>query len=402
MLACKHCSTPNSLDSTFCKKCGTAVPADEKREAYAQLERLVSEGLIALNAGRTAEALAIAESAVQSDPTHLGALNLKSATHERRGEIAEALESAERIVELNPDSELDRIKRNGLRTALLNSTQPTTIDRRLTLTVAVSVAALVLCAGVYAVRRSSAPVPVASNDQPHLIVEPPVAANVNPAQNVSMPTTQTAPNTNNVPPVSTPRGDISLPRDPGMTALPSPEEGNGPLQVDRIPPYESPKQNPPEGQPTNPPKKKGDDPDPVTLPGPIAKTDPEDDPGQIEISVSGGSKKFGGSVPIGESRTNGSVAYARVGEERFGLGDYAGAATNYEKAISGGGGDAVQLNLRLAQSYSRLGRNSEAATAYERCKSAAENALASGRGNRERLQAARDAAEAGLRVARGG
>src|SRR5690349_9064710 len=153
MLACKHCSTPNSLDSTFCKKCGTAVPADLKREASLQLDKLVDEGLAALNAGRTSEALAIADSAVATDPTHLGALHLKSAVHERRGEIADALESAERIVELNPDSELDRIKRNGLRSSLLNASTPVVPDRRVAFVAAAAAMVLVACTGILLSRK---------------------------------------------------------------------------------------------------------------------------------------------------------------------------------------------------------------------------------------------------------
>ena len=62
----------------------------------------------------------------------------------------------------------------------------------------------------------------------------------------------------------------------------------------------------------------------------------------------------------------------------------------------------MQLNLRLAQAYSRLGRNSDAASAYERSRSAAVAALAGGKGDKERLQAARDAADAGLKTVKGG
>ncbi|RYG26360.1 tetratricopeptide repeat protein [bacterium] len=411
MLACKHCSTPNSLDSTFCKKCGTAVPADLKREASLQLDKLVDEGLAALNAGRTSEALAIADSAVATDPTHLGALHLKSAVHERRGEIADALESAERIVELNPDSELDRIKRNGLRSSLLNASTPVVPDRRVAFVAAAAAMVLVACTGILLTRKpadAGSGTQVASNSEASSgpIVEPPVAVNPNPAQNV--PQNNVQPNTVGGPvnerEPEVPRGDLPRPNSGEILPRPSESGESGTIQpitpnvggsLQKLP--DPANQNPTPSQPSPQPKVK--DPDPPTLEkSPVAK----EDYGQIDIKVSsGGSRRTGGSDTIPESRTNGAAAYARVGTERFGLGDYAGAATNLEKAVAGGG-DAVQLNLRLAQAYSRLGRNSDAASAYERSRQAADAAIASGKGDKDRLQAARDAAEAGLRTVRGG
>jgi len=412
MLACKHCSTPNSLDSTFCKKCGTAVPADQKREASLQLDKLVDEGLAALNAGRTSEALAIADSAVATDPTHLAALQLKSAVHERRGEIADALESAERIVELNPDSELDRIKRNGLRSSLLNASTPVVADRRIAFVAAAAAMVLVACAGILITRKTGEPTTpsnqVASNVDPSRepLVGPSVPVVQNPVQNVQQPnnTPQTNPTngTNGGNEPSTNGGGVYVPPDRGENGgqLPNPADfGNiKPIHVD-IPTTDQTATN------TNPPvpkipggPKNGEDPDPVADKPKEAVVDN----GQISIEVTkGGPKRAGGSETIPDSRTNGAAAYARVGTERFGLGDYAGAATNLEKAVQGGG-DAVQLNLRLAQAYSRLGRNSDAAQAFERSRSAADVALKSGKGDKERLTAARDAADAGLRTVRGG
>ena len=241
MIACKHCSTPNSLDSTFCKKCGTAVPADQKREAALQLDKLVDEGLAALNAGRTAEALAIADSAVASDPSHLGALHLKSAIHERRGEIADALESAERIVELNPDSELDRIKRNGLRNSLLSASTPVQPDRRVAAVAALAAMILVACVGVVLARNrnEAAPSAVATNVAPlgaGTLTDSPVI--VKPTQATPAPDPQTATQTT----VATPgavttvttslpgeirRAEPNVPIDSGMRAPHRRRDGRG-------------------------------------------------------------------------------------------------------------------------------------------------------------------------------
>ena len=409
MLACKHCSTPNSLDSTFCKKCGTAVPADGKREALVQLDRLVEEGLSALAAGRTSEALAIADAAIVTDPTHLGALQLKAAVHERRGEIAEALESAERIVELNPDSELDRIKRNGLRTSLLDVAAPVQTDRRIAFAAAAAATVLVVCAGVLLARRPAAPTVVATGLPTGPIVESPVVAPNQRAEEAPV-APQTSPQTAPIgtsaailPGASERTAPVSLPRNPGFTRLPNPtgpdafggpiDPSLGALPVRDAAPATKPTVTPP-------PARRGGDPDP----GAVRDTaKPDEDPGQIDISVTrSGPRRSGGSVLMpAETRTNGADAYARVGTEKFELGDYAGAATNLEKAISGGG-DAVNLNRRLAQAYGRLGRNSDAAAAYERSRAAAVAALASGKGDKERLQSARDAAEAGLKTVKGG
>lgn len=413
MLACKHCSTPNSLDSTFCKKCGTAVPADQKREAAVQLEGLVEEGLVALNGGRTAEALAIADAAIATDPTHLAALHLKSAVHERRGEIADALESAERIVELNPDSELDRIKRNGLRSLLLSASTPVRPDRRIAFAAAAAAMVLVACAGVLVARGGSkenattVATNVPASNAP--VLEQPVIASVTPA--VQAPTQNPA-----IPTAASPQVDTQIltPDDRRSSELPRPI-GSGtntsvrPMPVELpnggLPPVDETPTPTPVPTPTQPkpkpPVSNGEDPDPSVL-KPVSGDKPQEDPGQISISLSKGSpKRSGGSQTMPETRTNGTPAYAQVGTERFGLGDYAGAATNLEKAVAGGG-DAVQLNLRLAQAYSHLGRSGDAASAYERSRTAAAAALKNGKGDRERLQAAHDAAEAGLRTVRGG
>jgi tetratricopeptide (TPR) repeat protein len=91
----------------------------------------------------------------------------------------------------------------------------------------------------------------------------------------------------------------------------------------------------------------------------------------------------------------------RVGTEQYQLGNYAAAARSYEQAVREGG-DAIVLNQRIGQSYSRLGRNSEAAEAYRRCIAACDAAIASGRGNRGRQESVKATAEQALKVLQGG
>ncbi len=415
MLACKHCSTQNSLDSTFCKKCGTAVPTDAKREATLQLDKLVDEGLAALSAGRSAEALAIADAAIATDPTHLGALQLKSAVHERRGEIADALESAERIVELNPDSELDRIKRNGLRTSLLNASTPVAPDRRIAFAAAAAAMVLVACAGILIARKPAATTPatqqVASNlgTPENPVVDAPVV--VTPTQAKEVPPRTATPVAND----SVRVGNYDLPtRDPGITRdpapLPRPEGGIGNVSVQPIVP-DFKGQTLPSVNGETPGREGNGGPAKTSIPAPVIKKGDDTDPqplrpedskgpqGTYEISISKPGARLGGSRMM-DTGTNGAAAYARVGSERYGLGDYAGAAANLEKAVSGGGG-SVDLHLRLAQAYDRLGRKSDAAAAYERTRAAADAALASGKGNKELLQEQRATADAALKTVRG-
>lgn len=153
MLVCKHCSTQNSLDSTFCKRCGTSLPEEELEIARAKLEEVVAEGEAKLAQGKIEEALAIAEAATAANPSLIAGWSLKSSIHERRGEIAEALESAEQMVELSPDSELAKIRRNQLRSALMLHAQPVATDRRLALVAAFAMVVIVISGGALIARN---------------------------------------------------------------------------------------------------------------------------------------------------------------------------------------------------------------------------------------------------------
>jgi len=115
MVTCTHCETPNSLDSRFCKHCGNELPAETVRDAKSDLGRTVAQGYVLFNEGKISEALQVAELGIRQDPTLSTALSLKGMCHERMDQLGEALECYEQVVDLNPDSALDRLKVNQLR-----------------------------------------------------------------------------------------------------------------------------------------------------------------------------------------------------------------------------------------------------------------------------------------------
>ena len=118
MVRCPDCETPNSVDSKFCRFCGAPLPEEERIDAQMKLNELIAEGNKLFNDGRTDEALLIAESAISSSPNDTRALSLKGMCLERAGDLADALELYERVVELNPDSALDKIKVTHVRNRL--------------------------------------------------------------------------------------------------------------------------------------------------------------------------------------------------------------------------------------------------------------------------------------------
>lgn len=451
MVSCKHCSTQNSLDSTFCKRCGTSIEEAALADAQTKLDGLIEEGNALFNQGRTEEAMAVAEACVLSNPSSVPALSLKTLCHERRGEIAEALECADRIVDLNPDSELDKIKRNALRTRLqVDLRVPEAPDRRVALVGAVSAVVLVACLGVGIARITSRPTENAlvRNDP---VVNQNLGAGLNPGANLGLtnqnlggnsaanpnqapqnanpqPTNgesarQQQPGVGDEPPLgnrnnerraSSPFGDIKLPTAPGE--LPDASDGSGVAPV-LLNPGNLDIERSDRGSNTNtiarpnPPKtvtNGGDGPDPGNITTPVpqkTQEEPTEDPMKgIEIQVrSGGGNGNSGRAPGGPAPLggNGLEMLQRVGTEQYQLGNYAAAARSYEQAVSAGG-DAIVLNQRIGQSYSRLGRNSEAAEAYRRCIAACDAAIASGRGNRGRQESVKATAEQALKVLQGG
>ena len=417
MVPCKNCSTPNTLDSTFCKRCGAALPEDEVQASKEKLEALIAEGNTSFNEGRTDEAMAVSETALASNPSSTPALSLKALCHERRGELAEALECAERIVELNPDSELDKIKRNQLRSKLAMTVQLATQepDRKSAVVGAVAAVILMICLGFGIAKALNRNEPKTASTSPKIIETAP--------QQVQIPITSQGPvtpqpvNPNQVRPITPEAGQEGTrvaQGDPGdLYPLPDggilPKTGTGagidvPVMTGGF--SSPPTQNNNEGKVVRPtPKDPGtakpsggtDDPAPTSVPP--SDDHRNDDPGKIEIKVSDGSRKtsLGGSENIG---SGGAAALVQVGMQRYQLGQYNSAAASFEQAIRAGG-DQMSLNQRLGQCYDNMGRKNDAMEAYKRGIAACQAALNGGGGNKDRIQRRLESCQQALKVLQG-
>jgi tetratricopeptide (TPR) repeat protein len=433
MIPCKHCNTLNSLDSTFCKRCGTGLPEEQLAEAKAELEKVVDEGFSALNQGRLEEASAIAESATASDPSSVRGLSLKAACHERRGEIVEALECAERIVELNPNSELDKIKRNQLRSALAASVrtqgQP---GRWVAVLAGVSATVLVFCVGLVIWRKAdqaqiaqrvalNSPPPVADQmGGSRLDTVPNTSASA--AQgNQSQPQQQAPPQAQQQPDAqredNSNRSDTNTPELPNARrTLPSadpdeqpeivPLQPSGPIGGASTGGNSNGTGSSASGNRNSTRTESGGDPAPAPETGTQRGTgaQPPKDPGQIHIDVhADGASRIGssGSQAVGSNNAGPAQMYYRVGEERLLSGNYSGAATAFEQALKNGG-DPILLNHYLGRTYRSLGRNSDAIAAFQRAIDASNQALTSGQGNPARIRGYKDADESAITQLRGG
>jgi tetratricopeptide (TPR) repeat protein len=406
----------------------------ELQEAKEKVDAWLAEGNIALADGRVEEAMAIADSALESNPLSIEGLALKSMCCERLGKVAEALLYAEKVVELNPDSELDKIRRNNLRSNLGSVLQVTDkVDRRIALTAAIAAAVTFLAAGIGIAHnyRSQAD-KVAQNDAPPTTVERPAtfggqnqpgssnlyALNPNGQQPVN-PGLSPQPNSN--PPAQRQTQDTDDSSD--RPALPKYEgslpnaTSDGTMVINPITPLVGPSSgiplsNPSESHPKVDGSNDGDPAPDVDTSASATTNSPavasttqanavpaNDDPGYIEIKVHQPAKTLvGGTEPIGGSiDRNGVEALARTGTQQYLIGSYSAAATSFEKALKGGG-DPISLNKYLGLTYAGLGRTSDAISAYERAISACQSAMTAGRGNKTRIQSVMDACEQAIKV----
>lgn len=405
MVSCRQCNTHNSLDSVFCKKCGSTILDEDRAIAAEKLSFMIADGNKLFADGRTDDAMMVAETAVASDPSSSAALSLKGMCYERKGQLAEALECFEQVVLLNPDSTLDKLKVNDLKNMMVAEKFEVkqTPNRRVAAVSAIAAMALVISIGAMVARANAAQEPnntkVVAMNEPNSDVQTfgdiATKSTANPQSNTTQTSTQ-EPATQPVDNPGVPNGYSNQPnnrdarepiRIPAYTRsqLPAPD-GNGNSNVfdnTTIRPVNPNVSGAIGGGVSTPPQQgsKGPDPDPGDLGS--AGTDqgansgktaegPKNDPGIIEIEVSKGNKTSGGSSGSeGGSSSNGRQALSAAARSQFMQGNYGAAANSYERSLRMGA-DPGSTNQRLGQCYAHLGRTSDAIAAYSRAASAFE------------------------------
>ncbi len=412
MVPCKHCQTSNSLDSAFCKRCGTALLEDDLREARSLLGRSVGIGFVKVNEGKIDEATAIATKAIAEDPNLPEALSLMGMCHEHNLQLAEALECYERVLDINPESSLDKIKVSQLRSILAaKASEPPSSpnNKRLALWSAVAATVFVLaCGSLFAMSnkkrdaeksaslasntaaqqissistpadafptlknqaQAQSPAPATKDNGEDLAGAPTEKAAAAPAQ------TQTAP-------VTSPNNRLPDVESAGSANPIGPKPLTVELSPDTI------------GQKPFTARGTLKDPDPTDS-APAAQTAPPTfDSSVIEINVSNSKRVNGGAEEVQD--TNKLQVIARTASSQFQLRHFDSAAKGYERLLKSGA-DPAAVNQRLAQCYENLGRKADAQNSYERAIDALEANLKAGRGNLGRERTALDVCRQAMKV----
>lgn len=382
MVSCRHCGVANTATSKFCSQCGWAIDAADAQSASAVIASEVAEGQRLFGENRHAEALAVAEQVLLSDPDNVPALALKGDCLERNGDIEGALAAYENVVTLKPDSPLDRIRVAQLRrmASAPALAVPEAPSRRTSLLAGVAAFVLLTATGsaiVLANKKEktvadvkpaapevssvpfSNPAPVPTQSKP--LVKTPEQVQQQPGANTAQTPTSDPSNRqeNGNSPSNTTKVATSRPVPFGGT-LP---DGNGMNGYRPVSP------NVPDHLDT-PTKTTITNSDPDPVPERTAEKPKEDKNERspiIDIHPSEPEQKS-----VGGSQTrdgNESTALIRVARQYFLAGDYDKAAKSYERAIKLGASSA-SANHRLAQCYLNLRRRPEALGAYQRALSA--------------------------------
>lgn len=126
---CNDCGTRNSVDSKYCKECGSKVndgyrtmmltvedlAAVEDDQGQQRLTRLLDMAFWHNEAGHTDAAIRASEAALKIHPLCTTAHSLLGSLYEKKGDDQKAVEHFEEVVRLNPDSEADAAKLEQVR-----------------------------------------------------------------------------------------------------------------------------------------------------------------------------------------------------------------------------------------------------------------------------------------------
>lgn len=393
MICCQACSKTSTLDSRFCRSCGVELSQEVIDSARAENSELIDQGIGRLAEGRVDEAILVAQEALSHDPASSDAYALLGDAYERKGNLPSALEAYEKVVDLNPDSPLDRVKLTYLKDAVAKSSAPSR-RKPLALISAAATTVLVMSVGsMFAVAsmrndvQSTLQTATTTPTETQPTAETKQAAPVNSNQ-AEKPGPQSS--TEGITKVEEPASrepvrstESQATRTPIEREDPTPVAPmrvNGPI-ANAVPEKQ-------QAKPPTPTKNEGD-PDPTPV-----NSKPTKSNGVIDIKPSEGNQGDTGSAPDGANDADNMM---RIGRQHFMTGDYERAADAYDRALSSGA-DPALVNQRLGQCYEKLGRRSEAITAYTRAAEAYKRRLENGSGDKNRNQAALDACRAALRV----
>lgn len=358
-----------------------------------QLLDLVADGQRALGQGRTEEALLVAESALEDDAELVPALALKGDALEKQGRIDEALACYEQVLDLKPDSALDRIRANQLRKLLDTEDEEVVVEtsRRGAVLAAVLAGVVLVCAAtaLFLASQGRASADVAQADDPGVVEAftppTPVPSPSNPAAFTEQQPQPGAVATNQG---SSETGYVGSSRGTGSSSVAAPPTGQYPAAQSSVPPFNPGVVVMPDPQTTI----TGTAPAPGaettggtggTTTGTTGNPDPppvkkeeekkeERDPGIIDIRPSKGSASSGTDLPGGSEvikddaeAKKAAETLIRVARRHFVGGKFALAADAYTKALRYGASPG-STNQRLAQCYERLKKKREASMAYRR------------------------------------
>lgn len=416
MIVCTHCQAKNSLDSLFCKSCGREVTEADREKAREANSKLIAEGYTLLAEGRTEEAELVARAAIEADPKAGGAYSLLGMCFERKDDIVAALECYEQVVELNPDSALDKIKVTQMRNVLARRSEPEEEPNRKVAVLAAAAAVLLVgvSGALFAIMsgdKGATKDPIVSNQNPTTVADRQQAFGNIPddLRNAQANVQNVDPNANANPgngQVQPPQGNENaqgggnengVRSNPGYRLNP-PSSGRGSLpniggnETEQVPPVTldvDPRLNDPGvvgnpgnsgnanngggGQVTTPTRP--DENDPVPVGGPSNTTEPKEKKnGSISITPHGGSRSNGGGGAFIDDDpkstrgdANGLKAVMRAAREQMQVGSYDSAARALERAKQMGG-DNGSVSKNLALCYEKLGKKNDAIQAYRAAK----------------------------------
>lgn len=124
MLDCTNCGKQNTLDGRYCRSCGTELPADLVAVLRTENEQLMADGRKLLLDSRVTEALLLAQTAHENDPSSANALALMGDCYERQSNLQRALECFEKALILDPSASPEKIKVDHLRKVLSEPIAP--------------------------------------------------------------------------------------------------------------------------------------------------------------------------------------------------------------------------------------------------------------------------------------